>query len=111
MTTLTAKATFAPSSTGPTSRRASAPSKTPTPTVADFFAWYNEDHRHSGIAFHTPADVHLGRAVQIREQRIEVLGAAYAAHPERFVRKAPEPPALPKVARINQPKEDAPITK
>lgn len=76
-----------------------------------FFAWYNEDHRHSGIAFHTPADVHLGRAVQIREQRIEVLGAAYAAHPERFVCKAPEPPALPKVARINQPKEDAPITK
>jgi putative transposase len=23
-----------------------------------FFGWYNDDHRHSGIGFHTPADVH-----------------------------------------------------
>ena len=27
-----------------------------------FFGWYNDDHRHSGIGFHTPADVHYGRA-------------------------------------------------
>ena len=33
--------------------------------------------------------------------------SAYAAHPERFVRKAPEPPALPSVAWINKPEEDA----
>jgi putative transposase len=74
-----------------------------------FFTWYNDDHRHSGIAFHTPADVHYGRAELIREQRGQVLHAAYAAHPERFVRKAPEPPSLPTVAWINRP-EEAPTT-
>jgi hypothetical protein len=30
------------------------------------------------------------------------LEAAYAAHPERFVRKPPTPPAMPTVAWINQ---------
>ena len=60
-----------------------------------FFGWYNDDHRHSGIGMHTPADVHYGRAEAVREKRAEVLTGAYAAHPERFVRKPPEPPALP----------------
>jgi putative transposase len=32
-----------------------------------------------------------------------VLTAAYAAHPERFVRKLPEPPGLPTTAWINKP--------
>jgi putative transposase len=73
-----------------------------------FFSWYNADHRHSGIGFHTPADVHYGRAELVRAQRGLVLGAAYAAHPERFVRKPPAPPALPTVAWINQPEEDPP---
>ncbi len=71
-----------------------------------FFNWYNNDHRHSGIGFHTPADVHYGRAERAREQRARVLDAAYVAHPERFVRKPPEPPALPSAAWINEPKED-----
>jgi putative transposase len=39
----------------------------------------------------------------VRAQRGAVLDAAYAAHPERFVRKRPEPPALPTVAWINDP--------
>jgi putative transposase len=71
-----------------------------------FFTWYNDDHRHSGIGFHTPADVHYGRAELVRAHRAEVLDDAYAAHPERFVRKAPEPPRLPTMAWINEPKED-----
>jgi putative transposase len=71
-----------------------------------FFSWYNDDHRHSGIGLHTPADVHYGRAELVRAQRAEVLDDAYAAHPERFVRKPPEPPRLPTVAWINEPKED-----
>lgn len=71
-----------------------------------FFAWYNDEHRHSGIGWHTPADVHSGRAPRLREYRATVLDAAYAAHPERFVRKPPTPPALPIVAWINQPDED-----
>jgi putative transposase len=74
-----------------------------------FFCWYNEEHRHSGIGFHTPADVHHGRAEQVRAERAVVLDAAYAAHPERFVRKPPTPPQLPTAAWINQPKE-APLS-
>ena len=73
-----------------------------------FFGWYNDFHRHSGIGFHTPADVHYGRAEGVRALRAEVLGAAYAAHPERFVRKPPTPPELPGPAWINKPEEDAP---
>ena len=75
-----------------------------------FFGWYNADHRHSGIGFHTPADVHYGRAEQVRAERAVVLDATYAAHPERFVTKPPAPPKLPTVARINQPQEDLPDT-
>lgn len=68
-----------------------------------FFSWYNEAHRHSGLGFHTPADVHYGRAEMIRTARAEVLAAAYTAHTERFVRKPPVPPALPGPAWINRP--------
>ena len=75
-----------------------------------FFDWYNHEHRHSGIAFHTPADVHYGRAESVQRQRALVLDAAYAEHPERFVRKPPTPPQLPTVAWINKPKEVATAT-
>jgi putative transposase len=71
-----------------------------------FFRWYNDEHRHSGIGFHTPADVHHGRAEQVRAERALVLDAAYAAHPERFVRKPPAPPELPAAAWINKPQQD-----
>jgi putative transposase len=71
-----------------------------------FFRWYNDEHRHSGIGFYTPADVHHGRAELVRAQRARVLEAAYAAHPERFVRKPPAPPELPTAAWINKPEED-----
>jgi putative transposase len=71
-----------------------------------FFAWYNDEHRHSGIAFHTPADVHYGRAEHVQAQRATVLATAYAAHPERFVRKPPTPLPLPTVAWINRPQEE-----
>jgi len=69
----------------------------------DFFAWYNDEHRHSGIGLHTPADVHYGLDGAVRDKRAGVLDAAYAAHPERFVRKPPAPPALPDVSWINKP--------
>jgi putative transposase len=28
-----------------------------------FFAWYNDEHRHTGLGLHTPADVHYGPPV------------------------------------------------
>ena len=73
-----------------------------------FFTWYNNEHRHSGIGYHTPADVHYGRVEAIQEQRAAVLDAAYQAHPERFVRKPPTPPPLPQTAWINKPEEETP---
>ena len=75
-----------------------------------FFRWYNDEHRHSGIGFHTPADVHYGRAEAVREKRAIVLNDAYAIHPERFVRKPPQPPALPTAVWINEPEEDPATT-
>jgi putative transposase len=70
-----------------------------------FFRWYAHEHRHSGIGLHTPADVHYGRAHVVREARGRVLDAAYLTHPERFVRKAPEPPKLPETVWINKPED------
>jgi len=69
----------------------------------EFFPWYNDVHRHSGIGLMTPATVHHGRAEQTHAQRAGVLDAAYAATPERFVHRAPTPPPLPVAAWINKP--------
>jgi len=71
-----------------------------------FFRWYNHEHRHSGIGLMTPSTVHHGRAKQAFAARQAVLTAAYAANPERFVRKAPTPPTLPSAAWINKPKSE-----
>ena len=70
---------------------------------ADFYRWYNHDHRHSGIGMHTPSDVHHGHAAAVQAHRGQVLTGAYAAHPERFVRHHPVPPAMPGPAWINRP--------
>jgi putative transposase len=68
-----------------------------------FFIWYNTAHRHSGIGLLTPAMVHHGHAETVCSQRAAVLAAAYAAHPDRFVRQPPKPPALPPAVWINPP--------
>ena len=69
----------------------------------EFFGWYNGRHRHSGIGLMTPATVHHGRAEQAHAERARVLDAAYAATPERFIRRAPTPPPVPVAAWINKP--------
>ena len=68
-----------------------------------FFTWYNDEHRHSGLGLHTAADMHYGTADAIRDKRAGVLATAFAIHPERFVRKPPEPPPLPAASWINKP--------
>jgi putative transposase len=68
-----------------------------------FFAWYNREHRHAGIAMMTPEAVHYGHADKLHQARTEVLAAAYAAHPERFVRRPPAPKPLPTAVWINPP--------
>jgi putative transposase len=68
-----------------------------------FFNWYNTEHRHSGIALLTPEMVHYGMAEEVRGNRNVTLQQAYQEHPERFVRKQPEPPRLPDAVWINPP--------
>jgi putative transposase len=66
-----------------------------------FFCWYNEEH--SGLALLTPAMVHYQQTALILEQRQTVLDTAYRIHPERFVRQAPKPTAVPTEVWINKP--------
>jgi putative transposase len=73
----------------------------------EFFPWYNDEHRHSGIGLMAPAMVHYGKAEQVSSQRQAVLASAFAAHPERFVRGRSMPPSLPEAAWINKPRVES----
>jgi len=70
-----------------------------------FFPWYNDVHRHSGVALYTPADVHYGRTEEIQQRRQATLDAAYQQHPKRFIHKAPEAALPPQAVWINPPKD------
>jgi putative transposase len=72
--------------------------------LREFFDWYNNRHHHDALALLTPHDVHHGLVAERLAQRARVLDAAYAAHPERFVRGAPKPTAPPTTVWINPPK-------
>lgn len=69
-----------------------------------FFDWYNNQHRHGGIAMLTPHDVHFGLGDQRLAQRQRVLSDAYAIHPERFPRGQTAAGRLPEAVWINPPK-------
>ncbi len=68
-----------------------------------FFAWYNNEHRHSGIEYLTPRDVHDGRADELLIARHDVMLGAWRAHPERFVGGAPRRQTLAPAVYINPP--------
>jgi putative transposase len=68
-----------------------------------FFQWYNHEHRHSGIAYLTPYDLHTGRAEAVLEARAKALDAAFEAHPARFKGRRPEPHQPPQEVWINPP--------
>jgi putative transposase len=70
------------------------------------FTWYNDQHYHSALGLLTPASVHYAQAEIILAQRQQILQAAYAAHPERFVKGRPLVSAPPKEVWINKPKPD-----
>ncbi len=72
--------------------------------AVDFIRWYNEEHRHSGVALYTPSDVHYGRVEQIQQDRQTALDAAYQRHPNRFVNKLPKAALPPSAVWINPPK-------
>ena len=70
--------------------------------IDEFLDHYNQHHRHSGIGYHTPADVHAGRHHTIRAARQTVLDNASTANPHRF-RQRPTAPQVPDITWINQP--------
>jgi len=70
-----------------------------------FFAWYNEEHHHTGIGLMTPDQIHFGQAVAIYAARQKTLDSAFLNTPERFVRKPPKPPQIPSAVWINPPKQ------
>ncbi len=69
-----------------------------------FFAYYNDEHYHSGLNLMTPASVHFGAADAIQQHRQSVMAAAFAAQPERFLRGLPVVKRAPTAVYINPPK-------
>src|SRR5699024_7283073 len=67
-----------------------------------FFEFYNHEHYHSGVGFHTPFTVHIGPAGAIQHQRAATSEVFRAATPRRFTRR-PSLPEVPDAAWINQP--------
>jgi putative transposase len=67
----------------------------------DFFDWYNDEHQHSGLNGHIPADVFYGRAAAVTAIKQAALDAGFRNHPERFVNGAPRAKAPPARVSIN----------
>lgn len=72
-----------------------------------FFQWYNHEHRHSGIAYLSPHDLHTGRAETVLDARAQALDGAFKAHPARFKGRRPEPQQPPQEVWINPPPKAA----
>lgn len=70
--------------------------------MAAFIADYNTNHRHSGLKYYTPNDVHHGRTDLVRARRQATLEARHCAHPERF-HNYPVAAGPPTHAGINSP--------
>ena len=74
-----------------------------------FFAWYNDQHCHSGIGigigigYMTPHSVHYGLDADLRLIRQATLDAACLANPNRFKNKRPQLPPMSTAAWINPP--------
>lgn len=52
--------------------------------MEEFVRWYNQEHRHSGIRYVTPAQRHEGRDVEILAERHRLYQEAKQRHPERW---------------------------
>ena len=70
-----------------------------------FFAWYNNQHRHSGIGYMTPHSVHYGQAQTLLATRQATLDTAFSATPNRFKGVRPCQKPLPTAVWINPPIE------
>jgi putative transposase len=76
--------------------------------MADFVRWYNHEHRHSGLAFLTPSDVHYGRAQDVLAKRNAAMQQVWLQHPRRFRPAGPATYALTDTVYINRPSSEYP---
>jgi len=72
--------------------------------MREFVDWYNHHHHHTALALLTPATVHAGQTQAMLARRQVVLDAAFARHPQRFIRHPPLAPVPPSKVWINPPK-------
>ena len=75
--------------------------------VMRFAAWYNTEHRHSGLTFVTQEQRHTAQAEDIMKQRIEVYEAARAHNPRRWSGDSRDW-SLPRSAWLNPEKTASP---
>ena len=68
-----------------------------------YVPWYNQNHKHSGIALFSPNEVHDGTWHHAWNRRDATQQAYYDKHPERF-RRPPRTPAPADIVGINLPK-------
>lgn len=78
---------------------------------ATFFHHYNEEHRHSGLAFLTPATVHHGDPAAVLAQRQTTMDRAFQQYPDRFVNGPPRIPLLPDAVWINRAEDHTAIVR
>jgi len=69
----------------------------------EYFAWYNQEHYHTGIALLTPAQVHYGEAEAVFAKRQATLDAAFDQAPQQFGHRRPKVTRLPETVWINRP--------
>jgi len=69
----------------------------------EYFARYNQEHHHTGLALLTPAQVHYGEAEAILARRQATMDAAFERTPERFGHRRPKVARLPETVWINRP--------
>jgi putative transposase len=70
--------------------------------VSAYLSWYNQHHRHSGIALFTPSEVHNGQWTRRWQTRDQALQAYYDDYPERF-RRRPRTSSPNPIVGINLP--------
>lgn len=78
-----------------------------------FFIWYNEDHKHSGIAMLTPENVHYNNIPELAtlweeivSKRQILMNEVYKKHPQRFVKGITIIKKPDNQVWINKPKSD-----
>lgn len=68
----------------------------------EYVPWYNQQHKHSGIALFSPAQVHDGSWKQVWKVRDKALREYFQKHPARFSAR-PVTPSPAQIVGINLP--------